>query len=387
MDRSTATAPAGRPAAGDLPASDAAARAGALLTVDLDAIRANYRLLCAQARGALVAGIMKADAYGLGMARIAPVLADEGCRVFFTAHLDEAIRLRPLVPADRAIYVLHGPMPGTAADFVAHGIAPVLNDAGQVREWIAAGRALGRPLPAAIQVDTGMSRMGMSPADLHALGDPAAWLRDIAPAFLMSHLACADIADHPMNAAQLARFQQLRARFPGLPCSLANSSGVFLGSAFRYDIVRPGAALYGINPHPGSANPMRQVASLQARVVQVRDVEDGAVVGYGARFTADGPRRIATIAVGYADGWLRALTNRGFAFVDGVRVPVAGTVSMDSITLDVSAVPRERIVPGASVELLGPNQHVDEVAAQAGTIGYEVLTRLGSRFHRIYANG
>lgn len=384
MDRSTDTA-----LGSSLPAGDAAGaydRAGALLTVDLDAIRANYGLLRAQAGGALVAGIMKADAYGLGMARIAPVLAAEGCRVFFTAHLDEAIRLRPMIPADRAIYVLHGPMPGTADDFIAHGIAPVLNDAGQAREWIAAGRRLGRRLPAAIQVDTGMSRMGMSPADLEALGDPAAWLREIEPAFLMSHLACADEAGHPMNAAQLARFEALRARFPSLPCSLANSSGVFLGSAFHYDIVRPGAALYGINPHPGSVNPMSAVAALQARIVQVRDVEDGAIVGYGARFTADGPRRIATIAVGYADGWLRALTNRGYAFVDGVRVPVAGTVSMDSITLDVSAIPRERIAPGLAVELLGPHQHVDEVAAQAGTIGYEVLTRLGSRFHRVYAN-
>nr|WP_314539140.1 alanine racemase [uncultured Massilia sp.] len=378
MDRSTDTAMAS--------ALEPALRTGAVLTVDLDAVRANYRLLRAKAGGAQVAGIMKADAYGLGMARIAPVLAEEGCRVFFTAHLDEAIRLRPLIPADRAIYVLHGPMPGTAPDFVAHDIRPVLNDAAQVREWIAAGRTAGRPLPAAIQVDTGMSRMGMSPADLDALGDPATWLRGIEPTFLMSHLACADIADHPMNGAQLARFEQLRSLFPGLPCSLANSSGVFLGSAYHYDLVRPGAALYGINPHSGSANPMRQVASLQARVVQVRDVEDGAIVGYGARYTADGPRRIATIAVGYADGWLRALTNRGHAFVDGVRVPIAGTVSMDSVTLDVTAIARERIAPGLAVELLGPHQHVDEVAAQAGTIGYEVLTRLGSRFHRVYAN-
>ncbi|MFK3737371.1 alanine racemase [Massilia sp. TN1-12] len=387
MDRSTDTAlDSDLPTSGASDAVDLAARAGALLTVDLDAIRANYRLLRAQAGGALVAGIMKADAYGLGMARIAPVLAEEGCRVFFTAHLDEAIRLRPLVPADRAIYVLHGAMPGTAADFIAHGISPVLNDAGQAREWITAGRRLGRRLPAAIQVDTGMSRMGMSPADLALLGDPAGWMGGIEPAFLMSHLACADEADHPMNAAQLARFEALRARFPGLPCSLANSSGLFLGSAFHYDIVRPGAALYGINPRPGSANPMRAVAALQARIVQVRDVEDGTVVGYGARFRADGPRRIATIAIGYADGWLRALTNRGYAFVDGVRVPIAGTVSMDSITLDVSAIPRERIAPGLAVELLGPHQHVDEVAAQAGTIGYEVLTRLSGRFHRVYAN-
>ncbi len=362
----------------------AAARAGALLDIDLDAIRANYRLLRERAGGAEVAGVLKADAYGLGMARVAPALAREGCRTFFTAHLDEGIRLRPLVPAGSTIYVLHGPMPGTAPDFLAHDLVPVLNDPGQVREWSGAARAAGRSLPAALQVDTGMSRMGLSPADLAGLGAPADWLAALQPRLLMSHLACADVPDHPLNASQRARFEELRALFPGVPCSLANSSAVFLGPDFHYDLVRPGAALYGINPQPDGPNPLRQAVSLQARIVQVRDVADGAAVGYGARWIADGPRRIATIAIGYADGWLRALTNRGCAFVDGVRVPVAGTVSMDSITLDVSAIPRERIAAGLTVELLGAHQHVDTVAAQAGTIGYEVLTRLGSRFHRRY---
>jgi alanine racemase len=368
-------------------AADAAARAraGAVLTVDLGAVRANYRLLRERAGGALVAGVMKADAYGLGMARVAPALADEGCRVFFVAHLDEGIRLRRLVPADSTIYVLHGAMPGSAADCSAHGLVPVLNDPGQVREWTALARRLGKRLPCAIQVDTGMSRMGLAAADLDALGDPAGWLAGLQPQLLMSHLACADEAGHPMNAAQRARFEQLRARFPALPCSLANSSAVFLDPGFLYELVRPGAALYGINPQPGSPNPLRQVVSLQARIVQLRTVQAGDVVGYGARYIADGPRRIATIAIGYADGWLRSLTNRGFAFIDGVRVPVAGTVSMDSITLDVSGIPEHRLAPGLSVELLGAHQHVDEVAAQAGTIGYEVLTRLGARFHRVYS--
>lgn len=362
----------------------AAARAGALLTVDLAAIRANYRLLRERAAGAQVAGVLKADAYGLGMAQVAQALVREGCTVFFTAHLDEGMRLRGLVPAASTIYVLHGPMPGTAADFVDHDLVPVLNDPGQVREWIAAGAERGLRLPAALQVDTGMSRMGLSPADLAALGTPAQWLAGLEPVLLMSHLACADVADHPMNAAQRARFEELRALFPGVPCSLANSSAVFLGPGFRYDLVRPGAALYGINPQPGQANPLRQAVALGARIVQVRDVPDGAAVGYGARFIAAGPRRIATISIGYADGWLRSLTNRGCAFVDGVAAPIAGTVSMDSITLDVTGLPHARVAAGQTVELLGQHQEVDEVAAQAGTIGYEVLTRLGARFHRSY---
>ena len=360
------------------------ARAGAVLTVDLDAITANYRLLVSRAAGAVVAGVMKADAYGLGMDRVAPALVRAGCRVFFTAHLDEGVRLRGIVPADCTIHVLHGPPPGTAADFVAHRLIPVLNDPGQVREWSALCTRLGRRLAAAVQVDSGMSRMGLSPADLAALGDPRDWLAPFDPVLLMSHLACADVPDHPMNARQRERFDAIRAAFPSIRASLANSSAVFLGAHFHYDLVRPGAALYGINPQPGRANPLRQAVSLEARIVQVRTIGAGDAVGYGARFVADGPRRIATIGVGYADGWLRALSGRGFAYVDGVRVPIAGTVSMDSITLDVTGIPDARLAAGMTVELLGPNQHVDAVATEAGTIGYEVLTRLGGRFERRY---
>lgn len=364
-----------------------AARAGAVLTVDLDAIAANYRLLAERAGGATVAGVMKADAYGLGMAQVAPRLVRAGCRVFFTAHLEEGMRLRGIVPANSTIYVLHGPPPGTAADFVAYGLVPVLNDPGQVREWSAACAHAGRRLAAAVQVDSGMSRMGLAPADLAALGDPRDWLAAFEPVLLMSHLACADVADHPMNARQRQRFDAIRAAFPALPASLANSSAVFLGPGFRYDLVRPGAALYGINPQPGHANPLRQAVSLDARIVQVRTIDAGDAVGYGARYVADDTRRIATIAVGYADGWLRALSGRGCAYIDGVRVPIAGTVSMDSITLDVTGIPDARLQPGMTVELLGPNQHVDAVAAEAGTIGYEVLTRLGARFERRYVGG
>jgi alanine racemase len=364
-----------------------AARTGAVLTVDLDAIAANYRLLVERAGGAVVAGVMKADAYGLGMPRVAPALVRAGCSVFFTAHVDEGIRLRGIVPATSTIHVLHGPPPGTAADFIEHRLTPVLNDPGQVREWRALCARLGRRLACAVQVDSGMSRMGLAPADLDALGDPRDWLAALEPVLLMSHLACADVPSHPMNARQRARFDAIRAHFPAMPASLANSSAVFLGPDYRYDLVRPGAALYGINPQPGASNPLRQAVSLDARIVQVRTIHAGDAVGYGARYVADGTRRIATIAVGYADGWLRAQSGRGCAYIDGVRVPIAGTVSMDSITLDVTGIPDARLQPGMTVELLGAHQHVDDVAAAAGTIGYEVLTRLGGRFERRYLQG
>ncbi|ALK97509.1 alanine racemase [Massilia sp. WF1] len=362
-----------------------AARAGAVLTIDLDAIRANYRLLRETAAGASCAAVMKADAYGLGMDIVAPALALEGCRVFFTAHLEEGVRLRQIAPADSAIYVLHGPPPGTAADFVRHGLVPVLNDPSQIEEWRRAGRLLQRRLPAALQFDTGMSRMGLAPCDVDALLADPAWKDELEPVLVMSHLACADEPEHPMNDLQRARFAQLRARFPGIPGSLANSSAVFLGQGFRHDLVRPGAALYGINPQPGHANPLRQAVSLHARIVQSRMVAAGDVVGYGARHAVTGPARIATIGIGYADGWLRSLSGRGHAWIDGMRVPFAGNVSMDSITLDVSGIDEARVAPGQEIELLGSHQTVDEVAREAGTIGYEVLTRLGGRFHRRYA--
>lgn len=367
------------------------ARAGAILTIDLDAVRANYRLLRERGRTkaaqAACAAVLKADAYGLGMDKVAQALVREGCRSFFVAHLDEGIRLRQLVPEDCSIHVMHGAMPGAARDCLLHDLVPVLNDPGQVAEWRALARELGRDLPAALQVDTGMSRMGMAPLDLDRLRQDPDWLRGIDLRLVMSHLACADEPAHPLNERQRQRFEEVRALFPGVPASLANSSGVFLGGAWHFDLLRPGCALYGINPQPGHANPLAQAVSLAARVVQLRTVAAGDIVGYGARYVAPGERRIATIAIGYADGWLRALTGRSQAFVDGVAVPFAGTVSMDSITLDVTGIPEPRIAPGRTVDLLCPQQTVDDVASQAGTIGYEVLTRLGARFHRRYVGG
>jgi len=359
-------------------------RAGAILNVDLDAVRSNYRLLRQTGGNAVCAGVLKADAYGLGMAQVARALVLEGCSVFFTAHLDEAIRLRPLVPPTATIYVLHGVMPGHAAACVEHDVTPVLNDPGQIAEWRALAQRLGRALPAAIQVDTGMSRMGLASADLARLVIDADWLAGIDLRLVMSHLACADEAGHPLNEQQRLNFERARSYFPGVPASLANSSALFLGGAYHYDLLRPGVALYGVNPQPASPNPLRQAVTLAARVVQLRTVHEGDIVGYGARYVAPGPRRIATLGIGYADGWLRALSGQSFAYVDGVALPFVGRISMDSLGVDVSALPEGCLAPGSTVDLVCAQQTVDDVAAQAGTIGYEVLTRLGSRFERRY---
>ena len=362
-------------------------RAGAVLTIDLGAVRANHRLLRQVAAPAACAAVVKADAYGLGAGPVARALLAEGCRDFFVAHLEEGIALRAaLGPAPR-ILVLHGPLPGTEADCAAHGLVPVLNDPGEIAAWAALCRARGARLPAWVQVDSGMARLGLAPAEVAALAEEEEALDAFALAGVMSHLACADEPAHPANATQLAAFEALRRRLPPAPASLAASSGIFLGPAFRFDLVRPGAAHYGINPTPGRPNPMRPVVRLQARVVQTREVPAGTPVGYGHTATTTAPTRLATIVAGYADGVHRAASGRGAAWWNGTRLPFLGRVSMDSIILDVTALPPGTLRPGLLVDLLDPEHGVDEAALAEGTIGYEVLTSLGARYHREYLDG
>ncbi len=356
-----------------------------ILTVDLGAVAANYRTLRARLKGAACAAVVKADAYGLGATQVAPVLAACGCRDFFVAHLGEGLAIKPLLPPEAAVYVLNGLLAGEEAEFHANALIPVLNDEGQVERWAARARATGETLPAALHIDTGMSRLGFSPADAIAFAGKGGQRAGLELRYLVSHLACADEPDHPLNAKQLALFRNVRAAYPGVRASLANSSGIYLGPDYHFDLARPGSALAGINPLPGHPNPLRQVARLQGKILQIHEVDPPQTVGYGATHRVAGRTRIATIAVGYADGWPRSLSNRGSAFVGDVRVPVIGRISMDLTTLDVTAAPR--VAPGDLVELMGDRLPVDDVAAAAGTIAYEVLTRLGKRYHRAYIGG
>ncbi|HEY0270545.1 MAG TPA: alanine racemase [Sphingomonas sp.] len=358
--------------------------AGAVLTIDLAAITANYRLIAAKVTPARVAAVVKADAYGLGAAAVSTVLAEAGCRDFFVAQLSEAIDLGPALPRDARLYVLNGLQPGAEAVCAGIGAIPVLNALHQVERWSALARASGRRLPAVLQVDSGMSRLGLPPTEVDALASAPDRLDGIDLRLIISHLACADDGEASANDAQTRAFAAITARFPGVPRSLDNSGGAFLPRADHFDLVRAGIALYGGAPRLGHPNMMRPVVSLHARIVQVREIAAGTGVGYGLTSIGDHPRRIATIAVGYADGWPRHLGNRGAAFIGGIRVPIAGRVSMDSITLDVTGVPDAALLPGAPVELLGPNQGIDDVAADAGTISYEILTRLGHRYARDY---
>jgi len=366
------------------------ADAGALLTVDLDAIAANYRRLCEEAPGAEVASVVKADGYGLGADRVAPALWAAGCRTFIVAIPAEAVPLRATLPKAR-IAVLNGFDVAAATLFARHRLEPVLNDLAQLDAWRAFNAAQPAPLPAILHVDSGMNRLGLGDRDVAALADAPDRLAGAGIGTLMSHLACSEEPDHPANAQQRAAFAAARARLePALgsvATSLANSSGVFLGPDFHGDLLRPGAALYGINPRPAHVNPMHQVIQLYGKILQVRVVDRDMTVGYGAAHRVAGGRRLATVAIGYADGYRRALGSRGVAFLRGHRAPVVGRISMDLTTIDISRVPADVARPGAAAELIGPHVDVDAVAAAAGTIGYEILTGLGQRVARRYVGG
>jgi alanine racemase len=264
-------------------------------------------------------------------------------------------------------------------------LIPVLNSLDQIEAWRTLADRSGRPLPAALQVDSGMARMGMAPAEVDRLAADPSLLEGIETVLVMSHLACADEPASSVNGEQLRRFKALRRKLPSAPASLASASGIFLGKAFHFDLARPGVALYGVNPTPAKPNPMRPVITLEAKVIQTRDVPKGEGVGYGHAFRARKAIRAATISLGYADGWQRRAT--GKAFFNGVPLPFLGRVSMDSIVIDISSLPEGAIHTGDLVELIGPNQSVDDVAKLSGTIGYEVLTSLGDRFHRVYLGG
>jgi len=368
---------------------DATRRAGAILTVDLGAIAANWRGLrdAGRAAGRPVdcAAVLKADAYGTGATIVGPRLAAEGCRQFFVAHIEEGLALRGVLP-DPPIYVLNGLLAGTESDFVEFSLTPVLNHLGQLNAWRAAAQRYNRPLDAVIHIDTGMHRLGFSPEEAQALAGERGRLRGLRLALLMSHLVVSEEPDNPINGEQLSRFRNFVRAMPGAPASLANSSGIFLGPDYHFDLLRPGAALFGINPRPGQANPMLTTVTLHARILQVRRIDALQTVGYGAAWRSARPSRVATIALGYADGYFRTLINRTHVHLAGRKVPVIGRISMDLVTIDVTDVPEDESQPGALVEVLGPHLTADDLAEHARTNAYEVMTALGRRYARVYAD-
>lgn len=355
------------------------------MSIDLGAIVANWRLLCERAAPAECAAVVKADAYGLGVAEVARALAAAGCGTFFVATVDEAVALRALLGAEPSIVVLHGVSTRAEADELRRlDVLPVLNSLAQVALWNELAKTGGAPLPCVLHIDTGMNRLGLSSVEVQKVSLDRRLVAGCDVRLVMSHLACAEDSANKMNRRQLVTFLQRCAALPSAPQSLANSAGIFLGDGYRFELVRPGIALYGPNPVPSGVNPMGEVVHLQGRILQVRRVDANETVGYGAAFSVTVPTRIATVAAGYADGYLRSASGRGMAMVGGVRVPIVGRVSMDLITLDVGAVPEADAQAGAPVSLIGGGVSLHEVATHAGTIPYEILTSLGARYRREY---
>lgn len=355
-----------------------------LLTIDLGAIAANYIKLRDIAAPATCAAVVKADAYGLGATQVAATLLKTGCRDFFVATALEGAELRQSLGPGPMIAILNGLATGSASLCITSDLTPVLSDLVQIEIWAAAARRTDTQLPAALQFDTGMSRLGLSLEDLKTVMARDDLLPRLALKFVMSHLACADEPTHPANAAQAAEFETMASYFPHLPASLAASSGIFIHPRFHFDMVRPGAALYGIAPQKGAANPLRAVLRMQGKVVQVRTVSAGTAVGYGYAARMDRESVLATVAVGYADGLPRSAGGRACAYASGRKLPVVGRISMDSLVIDVSALPKGSLRAGDFVDLIGPDHDVDAAAIDAGTIGYELLTNLGRRFRRVY---
>lgn len=359
---------------------------GGRLRIDLGAIVQNYRLLARRIAPAQLGAVVKANAYGLGATQVATALVNAGCQLFFVAHIDEALQLQSSVPAKIRIVVLNGlPLGAERLCAEAH-IIPVLNSLDQAQRWRETAAAIGRRLPAVLQFDSGMARLGLAHHEATLLATDESFGRLVKLEMVMSHLACADIKAHSANAMQFDRFTCMAAAFPGTIRSISNSGGAFLAPVFHCGIVRAGIALYGGEPNDIATKALHRVISLDARVIQVRTVPAGSRIGYGQAFCCSSAKTIATIGVGYADGLLRSLVDRGAAWFDSTRLPMVGRISMDSIMLDVTALPPGRLRNGDWVELIGPNQSIDQLARDAGTISYEILTSLGARHDRSYIN-
>lgn len=379
-----APAPFGRDAL--FPAIPAEARG--VLAIDLARIAANWKALSDYVAPADCAAVVKADAYGLGADRVIPALAAAGCRVLFVATLAEARQARALTP-ETTVFVLDGLPGGTASAYADAGVWPILSSPPEIVDWVAEAARRGTRLPCGLHIDTGLNRLGLSASEIDGLSAGADQLAHLDIRLIMSHLACADEPDHAMNPRQRETLLKLKTLLPDAPASLAASDGIMLGPQFHLDLVRPGYALYGGQASRTRPAPVRPVVEAYARVLQVRDVMPAETVGYSAVYRADNRRRIAIIAAGYADGFFRHLSGNaqgpaGHVAFAGELAPVVGRVSMDLITVDVTDLPGPSVTRGDWAEIIGPSISLEAFGNAAGTIGYEALTRLGRRYHRVY---
>lgn len=364
-----------------------------LLTIKLDAIQRNWLRLRDQVGGAVkCSAVVKADAYGLGARPVSQALYNAGCRHFFVATLEEGLHIQDLL-GDSSIYILGGVRPGQEHDCIAAGFIPVLSTLEQLNRWSEARRFSNRTAPSAIKVDTGMTRLGLDLEDFRALCEQKLLIRSCNPVLFMSHLACADDPEHPLNRQQLDSFIQAQHQIvhvvPDISCTFANSSGIFLGADWHFDLVRPGAALYGFNPQPGKNNPMEPTAELSLPILQIREIKQAVSVGYSASQQLGRGARLAVAFGGYADGIHRILGRQGRGFLAGIPVPVAGRICMDTTIFDITAVP-ENLLPAlgeGTIQILCPDRTLEQASTENNALGYEVLTSLRGRYQRRYVAG
>lgn len=356
----------------------------AILTVNLDAVAANYRFFRDQAKGARVGAVLKANAYGLGALPVANTLVEEGCDLVFVATAKEAMEIRAEIQRPVEIYTLNGYQVNHENDYLSNEFYPVLNSICEVKSWAKVQQVAPKNHPCGLQIDTGMNRSGLSLEDAKSLSANTDLLKRLNLALVMSHLACADDPSAPLNTQQLQSFQAATNSLPEAPLSLANSAGILAGGPYHFDVVRPGIGLFGGNPLLEDGPDLATVASLHAPIIQTRMLESGQSVGYGASYKVTRPSRIATIAVGYADGYMRHLSNVGTGYIGNQPVPIAGRISMDLTCFDVTDIPETETQPGTFIELFGEHLSIDEVGKTAGSFGYEILTNLGPRYVRRY---
>jgi len=357
------------------------------LEINIDSIIRNYHLINNKVGNTECAAVLKADAYGMGASVIAKALDRAGCSTFFVATIDEGIELRACFnKSENKIAVLSGLLEGSEDIFYNNKLTPVLNDTEQIRKWGIYNRQKKIPAPSILHIDTGMNRLGLTISEFYDIIKETTELKKLHVGWIMSHLACGDQPRDIMNKKQLSAFLKAKKNFPNVKASLANSAGVFLGQSYHLDMVRPGIALYGSGSGSIPPNLLEPVIKLYSRILQIRTLNSGASVGYGASYRVSKATRVATVGLGYADGYLRSLSNCSWVFFNGVRLPVIGRISMDYITIDITKIANEKIKTGDFIEIIGDKFTLDDLATVANTVPHEVLTRLGTRHHRIYRN-
>ncbi|WP_074381384.1 alanine racemase [Bartonella doshiae] len=352
-------------------------------TIDVSSIVANYKTLAQHVAPVECAAVVKADAYGLGADKIAPALYQAGCHTFFVAQIEEALQLKNILPANVTIALLNG-FPHNAEELIARaGIIPVLNSWNAIENWQTLCQKKDKKFPAIVQIDTNMNRLGLDKKELQQLIKQPAIFAKAEIKYILSHLANGDDATHSSNYTQLVALKTALAQLPTCKVSFANSGGIFLGSNFYFDLVRPGIALYGVDPHGKCQTPLKPVLKLDAQILQSRFIDAGVPIGYGESFITRRPSTLATISIGYADGWPRILSNKGAVYFNGHKLPIVGRISMDSTIVDTTDLDKKP-QRGDWVELIGPHQTLEKVSKDANTIPHEILTSLGKRYKRIY---